>query len=67
MAIECCNGCKPPKRNGYCHTYCPEYKEEQAQHVAEIKAQSKRNRTAYDINAQKVDGAIRAYKRQRKK
>ena len=25
IAITCCNGCVPPKRNGYCHTYCEIY------------------------------------------
>ena len=30
MGIQCCNGCLHPKRNGYCHTYCEEYKAEKA-------------------------------------
>ena len=30
--IYCCNGCVPPKRNGYCHTYCEEYLAEKAEH-----------------------------------
>lgn len=28
--IKCCNGCKPPKRNPYCHIDCPEYLAEKA-------------------------------------
>ena len=32
MAIGCCYGCVAPKRNPYCHSSCPEYIAEKAEH-----------------------------------
>lgn len=29
-AIECCHGCKPPKRYPGCGDHCPEYKKQKA-------------------------------------
>ena len=34
-SINCCYGCKPPKRYPGCGDHCPEYKKEKAQHAIE--------------------------------
>jgi hypothetical protein len=41
MAIKCCYGCVPPKRNPYCHSTCQEYIAEKAEHE-KIKAKHDR-------------------------
>lgn len=30
---SCCIDCRPPKRNGYCHSYCKEYLEAKEAHA----------------------------------
>lgn len=42
MAIKCCYGCVPPKRNATCHGTCPDYIREKAVHDAELEAEYKR-------------------------
>ena len=42
-----CNGCKPPKRNAECHTYCEPYLE----YEKERNAQYEKDAVAKDIEA----------------
>ena len=66
MSIKCCNGCVPPKRNPYCHGYCPEYAGEKAADDAE-KADYKKNQAIsngiYSSRSAKVN---KAYRRRRR-
>lgn len=60
--IQCCNGCVPPKRNPYCHGYCPEYAKEKEQHDKE-KAVSDYKRTIEGgLTGQTLTGVNRANK-----
>lgn len=63
MGIKCCNGCLPPKRNGYCHTYCKEYIDEKAADEEKKAAANARKKTNHDIYAQKSAGVHRARKK----
>jgi hypothetical protein len=58
-----CKDCKPPKRNPYCHTNCPEYLAEKAEHE-KIKAAADRKK-ALDCNldGQMWSGVNRAKRR----
>lgn len=35
MGIKCCTHCVPPKRHSGCHSTCPEYTKEKAEHNRE--------------------------------
>lgn len=65
MAITCCNGCVPPKRHGECHTTCPEYTQQKAQHEAERERIAKAMLTQYNIYGQRGDGVRKANRRKR--
>ena len=65
MAINCCNGCVPPKRYPGCHGHCPEYIEAKAKHDAERERISKAARTRHDIYSQRGD-SVRKAKRRKK-
>lgn len=60
MGIQCCNGCLPPKRNAYCHTYCKEYIDEKAAEDEKNAAANAKKKTRHDIYAQKSAGVLRA-------
>ena len=67
MAIKCCNGCVPPKRNPYCHGSCPEYLAEKAEYDRLMAIEHERNKSLgeyYSLRSQKV---IKALKRRSKK
>ncbi len=55
-AVQCCNGCVPPKRYPGCGDHCSEYKKEKAQYKADIKREEERKAiehtrvTDYDFN-----------------
>ena len=63
--IDCCNGCKPPKRNAYCHAKCSEYKKQRAELDAKNAEQNAQKKTDCDIFCQKQDGTDRANRRKR--
>lgn len=67
MAIDCCNGCVPPKRTPTCKFdgSCNKYAEAKAKHDAELEQIRKADRTRHDIYSQRGDGVLRA-KRRRK-
>ena len=50
MAIKCCNGCVPPKRNPTCHGICPDYIKEKAEHDARMEEDYKRRRVNRNLN-----------------
>lgn len=66
MGIKCCNGCLPPKRNGYCHTCCKEYIAEKAADEEKKAAADARKKTNHDIYAQKSAGVHRARRKHHK-
>lgn len=65
MAIKCCTNCLPPKRSSGCHSTCPDYTREKAQHEEE----RKRYRAAFeancDANAYQANTSIKNKKRRR--
>lgn len=67
MAIQCCNGCVPPKRTPTCKFdgTCNKYAEAKAKHDAEMEQIRKVARTRRDINYQKGDGVRRALRRRK--
>lgn len=65
MAITCCNGCVPPKRHGECHTTCPEYTQQKAQHEAERERINQARLTQLNIYGQRGDGVRKANRRKR--
>ena len=51
--IRCCRDCKPPKRNGYCHTYCEEYKAEKSAYE-ELRTEANRKKFLdFELSAQR--------------
>lgn len=64
--ITCCNGCKPPERNAYCHTYCEKYIKAKEKHDLERDAILKKKDVQARLDAQAMDGMQRVYKIQRK-
>lgn len=67
MAIKCCYGCVPPKRNPWCHSTCPEYAEQKEKHDKETAAEREKKRIEYGLNSQYASSVIRATKANRKK
>ncbi len=67
MAIQCCNGCVPPKRTPTCKVdgSCNKYAEAKAKHDAEMEQIRKVARTRQNINYQKGDGVRRALRRRK--
>ena len=63
--IDCCDGCLPPKRNSYCHTYCSEYTRERAELDAANEEKNSKVKTHSNIFDQKMDGVNRANKKRR--
>lgn len=63
--IDCCADCKPPKRNGYCHTNCPEYLKQRAELDAANEEKNSKVKTQCNIFGQKIDGVNRANKKRR--
>ena len=67
MAISCCRGCVPPKRNPYCHGNCPEYVKEKAAYEARKAEVDKENFVRCGVLSQRLESSYRAMKRCRKK
>ena len=65
MAITCCNGCVPPKRHGECHTTCPEYTQQKAQHEAERERINKIRDVSNEIYSQRGASVRKANRRRR--
>lgn len=62
MAIQCCKGCVPPRRNPYCHSNCPEYiaeKEDYDKKMAEFKKKEDVSRAIQSSRGQKVYKALK--------
>ena len=60
MAITCCNGCVPPKRNPYCHANCNEYKEQKEKHEQERAILEQKKKVESGLTSQAIKGVIRA-------
>lgn len=67
MAIKCCNGCVPPKRNPYCHSYCPDYIKEKAENDAKRDEDFKRRSIRNGLIQQQQRAVIQAAKGKRNK
>ena len=65
MKITCCRHCEPPKRNGECHSTCPEYKEQKAKHDAQREQINKAKFTDHNLYGQTGDRVARANKRKK--
>lgn len=66
MAIKCCNGCVPPKRNPTCHGSCPDYIREKAAHDALVEADYQRRSIKNGLITQTERAVRRAAKGKRK-
>lgn len=66
MAIKCCKGCVPPKRNPTCHGTCPDYIKEKAKHDAETAEDYKRRSIKSGLMIQQERAVNKAAKRKRK-
>ena len=67
MAITCCNGCVPPKRNPYCHTNCPEYLSEKERYEKRRDEYKKQSDITNAINSSRRDKVYKAMKDRRNK
>jgi hypothetical protein len=65
MAIHSCKGCVAPKRYPGCHSVCPEYIEQKAEHDR-IKAEHDQKNAVsvgiYGDRAKKVYNALKGYR-----
>lgn len=68
MAINCCNGCVPPKRTPTCKFdgTCNLYAEAKEKHELERAAQRKKRDIEAGLSAQYITSMTRAYKIQRR-
>ena len=66
MAIKCCKGCVPPKKNGYCHTYCVEYIQEKAEHDRQRTIELQKRNTEAGLDAQTMARVNKICKAKRK-
>ena len=66
MAIKCCNGCVPPKRNLTCHGTCPDYIREKAVHDAQMAEENRKRSIKQGLNDETFRGVQRATKGKRK-
>lgn len=60
--IRCCRDCKPPKRNGYCHTYCEEYKAEKAAYEEKRQEANRKKFLEFELSAQRENAVHKAKK-----
>lgn len=67
MSIKCCKGCVPPKKNGYCHTYCEEYIQEKAEHDRQRAIELQKRDVEAGLTNHACDCIHRLRKIQRKK
>ena len=69
MAIKCCNGCVPPKRNPYCHCEgnCPEWEAAKAKHDMEKAEDDRRKAIQRGLIAQALRRVDRAQKERKRK
>lgn len=64
--IRCCRGCKPPKRNPYCHTNCPEYLKEKAEWEELRQKDEQQKQIDYELDSQREKAVYTAKKRWRR-
>lgn len=69
MAINCCNGCVPPKRTPTCKFdgTCNLYAEAKEKHELERAEQRKKRDIEAGLSAQYITSMTRAYRIQRRK
>lgn len=60
--IKCCLGCKPPKRNPYCHSTCPEYLEQKAEYDERKAIADKERMVGSGVQSQKSTAIHKALK-----
>ena len=64
--IWCCNGCKRPWKNAYCHGSCPDYLAQKAAHEAEREQKNRENYTRQQLSRQQENRVLRTKKRNRR-
>ena len=67
MAIKCCNGCVPPKRNPTCHGSCPDYIREKTENDARLAEENRKRSIKHGLNDETFRGVQRATKGKRKR
>ena len=67
MAINCCNGCVPPKRTGDCHVTCPDYIIDSVFNKAEMAEAKQQQAISNDIYHSRSDKVNTAMRRRRNK
>ena len=65
--INCCNGCVPPERNPYCHTYCEKYITAKEEYAKKKAVEDKKRDITIGLNNQMSEGVEKAYKAQRRR
>ena len=65
--IDCCNGCVPPKRNAWCHSYCPEYAKQKEKHDRQKAIHDQQRSIDIGIVQQRGDRVYKALKCRRNK
>ena len=66
MAIKCCNGCVPPKRNPTCHGSCPDYIKEKAVNDALLAEENRKRSIKQGLKDETFRAVQRATKGKRK-
>lgn len=66
MAIKCCYGCVAPKRQPGCHSKCPEYLQESAEHNRQKAIYDRQRAIKGGLTSQTLKGVNRANKARKK-
>lgn len=66
MIIDCCNGCVPPERNPYCHTYCEKYIAEKEAYAKKKAVRDQQKAVHIGLVSQNIRGLEKFKKAQRK-
>lgn len=66
IMIYSCKGCVAPKRYPGCHSHCPEYLAERAEHDRKKAEADKKKMVDAGLTAQTLVGVNRAHKAQRR-
>ena len=63
--INCCLGCKPPKRSPYCHSSCQEYLAEKAEYEQRKQKAEQQKQLGYALDNQRITAIHKAWKKWR--
>lgn len=66
---DCCKDCKPPKRNPYCHSECPEYleaRQEREKEIEQYRKEHKGKKDALNLEREGIDKTRRSHHNHRR-